>query len=53
VREHGGGLGLRSIDERVRLVGGQLSIETAPGMGTTLTVLVKNVPSAVRDFARV
>jgi PAS domain S-box-containing protein len=53
VREDGGGLGLRSIDERVRLVGGRLSIETAPRMGTTLTVLVKNVPSTVRDFAGV
>ena len=29
-RERGGGLGLRSIEERVRLVGGRLSIETAP-----------------------
>ena len=38
VRQHGGGLGLRSIDERVRLASGQVSIETAPGRGTTLSV---------------
>ena len=40
-REQGGGLGLRSIEERVRLVGGRLSIDTAPQMGTTITVWVK------------
>ena len=32
-RELGGGLGLRSIEERVRLVGGRLSIDTAPRHG--------------------
>ncbi len=41
-REQGGGLGLRSIEERVRLVGGRLSIETAPRMGTTITVWVED-----------
>ena len=40
-REQGGGLGLRSIEERVRLVGGRLAIDTAPRMGTTITVWVK------------
>ena len=39
-REQGGGLGLRSIEERVRLVGGRLAIDTAPQQGTTLTVWV-------------
>ena len=34
-------LGLRSIEERVRLVGGRLSIDTAPHKGTTITVWVK------------
>jgi signal transduction histidine kinase len=38
IRRHGRGLGLRSIDERVRLAGGQLSIDTAPGGGTRLSV---------------
>lgn len=36
-RRHGRGLGLRSIDERVRMAGGQLSIDTAPGRGTRLS----------------
>ena len=48
-REHGGGLGLRSIEERIRLVGGRLSIETAPHMGTTITVWVKLLGSTVPE----
>jgi PAS domain S-box-containing protein len=35
-----GGLGLISIKERVRLVGGTLSIESRPGKGTRVTVEV-------------
>ena len=42
VREQGGSLGLRSIEERVRLVGGRLAIRTAPQEGTTITVWVKD-----------
>ena len=38
VRQHSGGLGLRSIDERVRLARGHVSIETAPGRGTKISV---------------
>ena len=38
VRQHGGGLGLRSIEERVRLARGHVSIETAPGRGTKVSV---------------
>jgi signal transduction histidine kinase len=38
VSQNGNGLGLRSIDERVRLARGQLSIDAAPGQGTTLSV---------------
>ncbi|HWJ55379.1 MAG TPA: sensor histidine kinase, partial [Vicinamibacterales bacterium] len=34
------GLGLLSIEERARLVGGTLSIESAPGQGTTLQVSI-------------
>jgi two-component system sensor histidine kinase UhpB len=35
-RQAGHGLGLRSMQERVRAAGGDLSIESAPGKGTTL-----------------
>ena len=52
-REHGGGLGLRSIEERVRLVGGRLSIDTAPGMGTTITVWATLPVSTARELAEV
>ena len=52
-RELGGGLGLRSIEERVRLVGGRLSIDTAPRMGTTLTVWVRVLASPARELAGV
>ena len=52
-REQGGGLGLRSIEERVRLVGGRLSIDTAPRMGTTITVWAKFPVSSAREFAGV
>ena len=53
VREHGGGLGLSSIEERVRLVGGRLSIDTAPLMGTTITVWVRVLASPARELAGV
>jgi signal transduction histidine kinase len=36
----GGGLGLLSIDERVRLAGGRLTIDTEPLRSTTIRVLV-------------
>jgi two-component system, NarL family, sensor histidine kinase UhpB len=35
-----GGLGLTSIDERVRLVGGTVDLTTSPGHGTRITVRV-------------
>ena len=53
VREQGGGLGLRSIEERVRLVGGRHSIQTGPHTGTTITVWVKILVPTVREFAGV
>ena len=34
------GLGLRGIEERVELVGGRMTISSAPGQGTTITVEV-------------
>jgi PAS domain S-box-containing protein len=37
-RRQGSGLGLRSIDERVRQLGGRLSIETSPSHGTLIEV---------------
>ena len=37
-RQHGGGLGLRSIDERVHLLRGHMGLETAPGRGTKVWV---------------
>ena len=39
-REHGGGLGLVSMEERARLVRGCVTISTAPGFGTTIEVRV-------------
>ena len=46
VRQHTGGLGLRSIDERARLAHGHVSIEAAPGLGTRVSVRleVANLP---------
>ena len=52
-REQGGGLGLRSIEERVRLAGGRLAIDTAPHQGTTITVRVKEPVSTARELAGV
>jgi signal transduction histidine kinase len=40
----GGGYGLRVMNERVRELGGQLTIETSPGKGTTIAV---SLPEAV------
>ena len=37
-----GGLGLTSIDERVRLVGGTVHVDTSPGRGTRISVRVPN-----------
>ena len=43
---HGQGLGLRSIDERVRLNGGTLQLRTRPGAGTNIQVLIPQNPVA-------
>ena len=36
----GSGLGLRSIDERVRIAGGHVSVDSQPGKGTNLVVRI-------------
>jgi signal transduction histidine kinase len=36
----GHGLGLRSIDERVRLIKGQVKMQSRPGHGTSLLVTI-------------
>jgi signal transduction histidine kinase len=46
-----GGLGLRSIAERVQQIGGNLLVESAPGQGTKLQVAVKIQPKTPRTQA--
>ena len=49
-----GGLGLISMEERVRLVNGKLTIQSQPGKGTTVTAFVpleKKQPDAFEDLA--
>jgi hypothetical protein len=43
-----GGLGLLSIQERARAIGGRLEIDSAPGDGTRIEVLVPLLPAAPR-----
>ncbi len=45
------GLGLRSIDERVRLTGGNVSVESRPGQGTKVLVRIP-VTAAPLELAR-
>jgi signal transduction histidine kinase len=42
-----GGLGLISMEERVRLVGGELKVQSQPGQGTTVTAFVPLKQKAV------
>jgi signal transduction histidine kinase len=46
---HGGGLGLRTMRDRVTELGGQLTIDSAPGTGTRVRA---SFPLAVREEAR-
>jgi len=53
---NGHGLGLTSMKERLRLVGGECSIDSVPGQGTTVIALVpvadpKTIGGIVADFA--
>jgi signal transduction histidine kinase len=43
-----GSLGLLNIRERAELIGGQLSLASAPGRGTRLTVCVPKAPAERR-----
>jgi len=42
------GIGLISLDERVRMLGGRFAVESAPGCGTTISV---TVPTGDADAA--
>jgi signal transduction histidine kinase len=44
--EVGTGLGLRSIDERVRLMGGAVRVDSSPGCGTQVAVYIPFVAAA-------
>ena len=39
-QEAGGGFGLSGMKERVEFLGGSLSIQSSPGIGTTIKVSV-------------
>lgn len=41
----GRGFGLRAMEQRLRLVGGRLEIESAPGAGTALSASVPAIPA--------
>jgi two-component system sensor histidine kinase UhpB len=41
----GSGLGLRSIDERVRLAAGHVAVDSRPGHGTSLVVRIPLSPA--------
>jgi len=45
------GLGLFSIRERISLIGGRLKIDSAPGMGSRLTLSVSDSQGAFVTFA--
>jgi tetratricopeptide (TPR) repeat protein len=46
------GLGLASIEERARLLGGRCHIRSAPGSGTTIEVVVPLPASELRELRR-
>ncbi len=45
----GSGLGLVGMQERARLLGGELSIESAPGRGTTIELRVPLIPEPAAE----
>lgn len=46
---HNSGLGVRAMEERVRLLGGEFTIEAAPGEGTTVEAWVPLTPNQLRS----
>jgi PAS domain S-box-containing protein len=46
-----GGFGLFSVRERIGLSGGRLEIDSAPGKGSRLALIVPPAPAAARAFA--
>lgn len=51
-RQRGEGLGLVGTEERAALLGGSLTIESAPGQGTTMAVEIPLGQSETHDAAR-
>ena len=47
--QHERGLGLLGIEERVSYLGGRFQIDSAPGHGTVLSVVLPLVESAMRQ----
>ena len=43
----GGGLGIEGMRERARLIGGELNIESRPGVGTRVRLVIDPLPSGV------
>ena len=48
---HGGGLGLRGMEQRAERIQGVLTITSEPGKGTTLNVLVPNTAGEDQDLS--
>ena len=48
----GPGFGLANIAERVRLLGGTLTVRSSPGQGTTLDVVLDSAPADQRQHDR-
>ena len=47
---HNDGLGVRTMEERVHLLGGKFRIQSAPGKGTTVVAWVPLAPNSLGDL---
>ena len=47
-----GKLGLTGMQERVQLIGGQLGVQSKPGIGTTVTIEVPIITSLNKQLDR-